>query len=290
MAAVCAESSTYRNNANGDGLALTHGAGSNCNAPLLVSLARAFCDSGMWCCATISRSAFSAPAARPPPPARRAIAKAWPQPRPKCANWRRAASSPADHSYGGRQTAMIAAERPGLADGLLLLSYPLHPPGKPEQLRTAYFPQWRTPALFVHGTRDPFGTIEELRAAIAAIPARVDILAVQSAGHDLKPGGAHGRGDSGPHVILRNNSQRDISMREYRYTTPHGIQVTRTSSKTSFRKGLQHLLQRPGPAPWDLSFVGIRVSREIFALGYRLHLSAARNHLLRPARRVPPAQ
>jgi len=96
-------------------------------------------------------------------------------------------------SYGGRQTAMIAAERPGLADGLLLLSYPLHPPGKPEQLRTAYFPQWLTPALFVHGTRDPFGTIEELRTAIAAIPARVDILEVPSAGHDLKQAARMGR-------------------------------------------------------------------------------------------------
>src|ERR1019366_3548371 len=60
------------------------------------------------------------------------------------------------HSYGGRQTAMIATERPGLADGLLLLSYPLHPPKKPDQPRTAFFPEWRTPALFVHGTRDPF--------------------------------------------------------------------------------------------------------------------------------------
>ena len=56
------------------------------------------------------------------------------------------------HSYGGRQTAMAAAERPELADGLVLLSYPLHPPGKPEQTRTAFFPEWRTPALFVHGS------------------------------------------------------------------------------------------------------------------------------------------
>jgi predicted alpha/beta-hydrolase family hydrolase len=82
---------------------------------------------------------------------------------------------------------MIAAERPGLADGLLLLSYPLHPPRKPDQLRTAFFPEWRTPALFVHGTRDPFGSLEELREAIAQIPAHVDLLAVESAGHDLKP-------------------------------------------------------------------------------------------------------
>jgi predicted alpha/beta-hydrolase family hydrolase len=82
---------------------------------------------------------------------------------------------------------MIAAERPGLADGLLLLSYPLHPPRKPDQLRTGFFPEWRTPALFVHGTRDPFGTLEELRSAIARIPAQVDLMAVEGAGHDLKP-------------------------------------------------------------------------------------------------------
>ncbi len=66
------------------------------------------------------------------------------------------------HSYGGRQSTMLAAEEPGLVEALLLLSYPLHPPGKPAQPRTAHFPALRTPALFVHGTKDPFGTIEEL--------------------------------------------------------------------------------------------------------------------------------
>ena len=90
------------------------------------------------------------------------------------------------HSYGGRQTAMLAAEHPGGADGLLLLSYPLHPPKKPEQMRTAYFPELRTPALFVHGTGDPFGSLEELREAIAAIPAPTDVLPVEGAAHDLK--------------------------------------------------------------------------------------------------------
>jgi predicted alpha/beta-hydrolase family hydrolase len=90
------------------------------------------------------------------------------------------------HSYGGRQTAMAAAENPGMADGLLLLSYPLHPPGKPQQLRTVFFPELRTPALFVHGTRDPFGSVEELRAAIQLIPARTDLLEVTGAAHDLK--------------------------------------------------------------------------------------------------------
>ena len=83
---------------------------------------------------------------------------------------------------------MIAAERPGLADGLLLLSYPLHPPSKPEQPRTAFFPEWRTPALFVHGTRDPFGTHRGIAQRDRTDSrANVDLLAVEGAGHDLKP-------------------------------------------------------------------------------------------------------
>jgi predicted alpha/beta-hydrolase family hydrolase len=81
---------------------------------------------------------------------------------------------------------MAAAAHPPLADALLLLSYPLHPPGKPDQPRTAYFPALRTPALFVHGSADPFGTPEELAAAIALIPERTGLLIIPGAGHDLK--------------------------------------------------------------------------------------------------------
>lgn len=72
-----------------------------------------------------------------------------------------------------------------LADGLLLLSYPLHPPGKPEQLRTQHLPNLRVPTLFVEGTRDPFGSIEEIEAARKLIPAKTDVLIVEGAGHDL---------------------------------------------------------------------------------------------------------
>jgi hypothetical protein len=81
---------------------------------------------------------------------------------------------------------MAAAEKPGLADALLLLSYPLHPPNRPEQKRTSFFPDLRTPALFVHGTADPFATLEELGCAIALIPARTELLTIEGAGHDLK--------------------------------------------------------------------------------------------------------
>lgn len=80
---------------------------------------------------------------------------------------------------------MLAAAEPGLVDGLLLLSYPLHPPRRRDELRTTHFPSLSTPAMFVHGTRDPFGSVEELTAALQLIPARTKLIPVQSAGHEL---------------------------------------------------------------------------------------------------------
>jgi hypothetical protein len=83
---------------------------------------------------------------------------------------------------------MLVADDPDVAKALLLLSYPLHPPGKPEQLRTAHFPELRTPCVFVHGTTDPFGSIDELTAAAKAIPAPTLIFPIERAGHDLGRG------------------------------------------------------------------------------------------------------
>ena len=80
---------------------------------------------------------------------------------------------------------MLCAAEPELVDGLLLLSYPLHPPRKPEQLRVQHLPELRVPALFVHGTRDPFGSVEEMEAAMKLIPAKTELLTVDGAGHDL---------------------------------------------------------------------------------------------------------
>jgi hypothetical protein len=96
----------------------------------------------------------------------------------------------AGQSYGGRQSSMVAAEDAGAADGLLMLSYPLHPPGKPTQLRTEHFGSLRTPMLFVHGTRDPFGSVDELQAAIKLIPGPARLEIVQGAGHGVPPGTA----------------------------------------------------------------------------------------------------
>lgn len=88
------------------------------------------------------------------------------------------------HSYGGRLTSMAVAD--GMAvDALTLFSYPLHPPGKPERLRTEHFGAITVPTVFTHGTSDPFGSIAELRSAVAAITGPCEIVEVTGARHDL---------------------------------------------------------------------------------------------------------
>jgi len=171
---------------NGDALVLTHGAGSNCQAPLLVKLAEGFADAGYLVLLydlpfrqdRAGGSPFPAGQAKD----REGIARAVDAVRPMVTGRLFAGG----HSYGGRQTTMLASERGELADALLLLSYPLHPPKKPDQMRTAHFPQLRVRSLFVHGSSDSFGSFEEMAAALELIPARTDLLKVQGSGHDLK--------------------------------------------------------------------------------------------------------
>ena len=88
-------------------------------------------------------------------------------------------------SMGGRMCSMAVAD--GMpAAALVLIAYPLHPPGKPEKLRIEHLPRITVPCLFVSGTRDPFGTPEELHAATAVIPGPVTHHTVEGKGHDLK--------------------------------------------------------------------------------------------------------
>jgi pimeloyl-ACP methyl ester carboxylesterase len=89
------------------------------------------------------------------------------------------------HSYGGRQASMLAAEQPDLITGLLLSSYPLHPPRRAAASRSEHFPALRCPVLFVHGTRDAFATVEELESARRRIVAPTSLVPVEGAGHDL---------------------------------------------------------------------------------------------------------
>jgi predicted alpha/beta-hydrolase family hydrolase len=171
----------------GEGLVLTHGAGANCQSKLLTSLAQVFSTAGF----SVLRCDLPFRQRRPqgPPfPGQAATDRE---------GLRRAvqglqATAPGrvylgGHSYGGRQGSMLAAEDQGLVAGLLLLSYPLHPPRKPMELRTGHFPTLTTPSLFVHGSRDPFGSAEELCAALKLIPARNRLLEIPGSGHDLLP-------------------------------------------------------------------------------------------------------
>ena len=90
-------------------------------------------------------------------------------------------------SMGGRMCSMAVAE--GLvpdAAGLLLVSYPLHPPGKPDSLRTDHFPAIAVPCLFISGTRDAFGTPAEMEAATALIPGPVTHCWIEGKDHSLK--------------------------------------------------------------------------------------------------------
>ncbi|GAA4533551.1 alpha/beta family hydrolase [Mycobacterium paraffinicum] len=93
------------------------------------------------------------------------------------------------HSYGGRQTSMVVAAReasPIEVDLLTLFSYPVHPPGKPERTRTEHLPDIRVPTVFTHGTSDPFGTPDELRAAAALVTGTTAVVEIAGARHDLR--------------------------------------------------------------------------------------------------------
>jgi predicted alpha/beta-hydrolase family hydrolase len=169
----------------GDAVILTHGAGSNCNAPLLIALAETFAAHSY----TVLRCDLSFRQERPTgPPFPGNADRDRAGLRNAVAAMRKLASGRiflGGHSYGGRQSTMLCAAEPELVSGLLLLSYPLHPPRKAEQLRTQHLPNLRTPSLFVHGTRDPFGSVEEMERTLQLIPARKELLTVAGGGHDL---------------------------------------------------------------------------------------------------------
>jgi predicted alpha/beta-hydrolase family hydrolase len=168
-----------------DALVLTHGAGSNCQSPLLSALANSFCAAGLM----VLRCDLPFRQSRPDgPPPRGSAERDQAGLRAAIAALRRETQGRVflgGHSYGGRQASMLAAIEPGLAEALLLLSYPLHPPQRLDVMRTGHFPDLRTPALFVHGAWDGFGSIAEMEAATRPIPAHTKVLAIPGAGHEL---------------------------------------------------------------------------------------------------------
>jgi len=188
---------------NGDALILTHGAGSDCSAPLLVALSETFAGHGyvvLRCDLPFRQERRTGP------------------PFPGNAERDRAGLRNAvgvlrknvggriflgGHSYGGRQSTMLCAAEPELVSGLLLLSYPLHPPRKPEQLRVQHLSNLRAPSLFVHGTRDPFGSTEEMTKALQLVPAKTELMKVEGAGHDLGFKGKTERKELPGNILLR---------------------------------------------------------------------------------------
>jgi hypothetical protein len=164
---------------------LTHGAGAGSDAPFLVASAQALAESGFAVLRydlPFRQNGSGALNAAQQARDRDGIRRAAKEMRTLFPQMRLAL---AGHSYGGRQSSMVAAEDPSAADALMLLSYPLHPPRAPEKLRTEHFATLRTPALFVHGTRDPFGTVQEMETAIALIPARTQLKPIEKGAHNL---------------------------------------------------------------------------------------------------------
>ena len=169
---------------SGDGLILTHGAGGNAQMALLVAVAEAFAGTGFTVlrCNLPFRQKRSFGPPRPGDAARDREGL-----RNAVTAMRKSVTGRVyfgGQSYGGRQASMLIAEEQ-LADGLVLLSYPLHAPSKPDQPRVQHLPQIQVPTLFVHGTRDPFGSIDEIEGARRSIPTKTALLRVEGAGHDL---------------------------------------------------------------------------------------------------------
>jgi predicted alpha/beta-hydrolase family hydrolase len=186
-----------------DALVLTHGAGGNAKSALLEALATAMAAAAV----TVLRCDLPFRQLRPFGPPRPGDAASDREGLKNAVRvMRRFASGRVflgGQSYGGRQASMLCAESSELADGLLLLSYPFHAPSRPERRRIEHWPKIRIPCLFVHGTRDPFGAIEEIRSAIKLIPAKTELLSVENAGHDLGFKGKSRRPELPPAVVLK---------------------------------------------------------------------------------------
>jgi len=173
-------------------LVLAHGAGAGQKSPFMVKFARGMAARG------VGAATFDFPymAAGRSVPDRAPVLEA---------SWREALAAAASEfaglpvaiggkSMGGRIASHIAAQgAPGIA-GLVFLGYPLHPPGKPDQRRDAHLPQITQPMLFVQGTRDPFGSSEEIAALLPKLP-RATMHEVAGGDHSFNVPGKKGQNE-----------------------------------------------------------------------------------------------
>jgi predicted alpha/beta-hydrolase family hydrolase len=169
-------------------LVLAHGAGAGQQHPFMVSTARALGERGVD---VVTFDFLYMAAGRRSPDRAPVLEATW---RAALAEIRRHGVPRSTHvaiggkSMGGRMASHVMASDappPGV-EGLLLLGYPLHPPGQPQKLRTAHLPALRTPTLVVQGSRDEFGGDEEVRAAFAVVPGPVAWHVVAGGDHSFK--------------------------------------------------------------------------------------------------------
>jgi uncharacterized protein len=170
-------------------IALAHGAGAPMDDPSLAAIATGLAAHGL----RVARFEFPYMAARRTTGVRRGPDR----PPVLLATWRAAVDAlgggarlvVGGKSMGGRIASMIADEVG--ARGLVCVGYPFHPPGKPEQLRTAHLAALRTPTLILQGTRDPFGTPDEVATYVLSPAIRVEWI--EEGDHSLVPRKASGR-------------------------------------------------------------------------------------------------
>ncbi|MCF8611437.1 alpha/beta fold hydrolase [Gordonia sp. HY285] len=170
-------------------IVLAHGAGSDRRSVLLRTLSDALVDRGL-AVARIDLPYRQLRPKGPPSPSKAALDRDGIRSAVALLREKVAVDGPVivgGQSYGGRQASMAVADDPGLADGLLLTSYPLHPPGKPDKARTAHLPRITVPTLVVHGRSDAFGTSDEFAAVLPAFGGPTRLIEIEKADHSLKP-------------------------------------------------------------------------------------------------------
>jgi predicted alpha/beta-hydrolase family hydrolase len=168
-------------------LVLAHGAGAGQKSPFMVRFARGMAQRG------ITTATFDFPymtAGRKVPDRAPVLEAAW---RDALDAARREFNGLkiviGGKSMGGRMASHIASQGVEGVDGLVFLGYPLHPPGKPEQRRDAHLPAIKERMIFVQGTRDAFGTADEIRALLPSLQ-HAELHAVARGDHSFKvPGG-----------------------------------------------------------------------------------------------------
>ncbi|OBG56683.1 alpha/beta hydrolase [Mycobacterium sp. E3298] len=164
---------------------LTHGAGGNRDSPLLQQVCEEWARRG-WLAVRYNLPYRRRRPSGPPSGSAAADRAGIVEAITLCRDLAEGPLIAGGHSYGGRQTSMVVADREASVDLLTLFSYPVHPPGKPERARTEHLPDIRVPTVFTHGTSDPFGTPEELRAAAALVTGTTAVVEIAGARHDLR--------------------------------------------------------------------------------------------------------